>query len=132
MNILGVNEPEVTAWWCNSPGQTELYRTKADTPPLSDFFGVLYFVKGALSHLCFVLEDGQLLVSVGRVEKYPRHLRTRLKSHPSDHFGKKIRPDSPSQRNPAAQQNKSSTGSYRQLSETRKVSSFTMHYNTLT
>lgn len=72
---------------------------------LNDFFGVL-FVEAALSHLCFVLEAGQLLVSVGRVEKKPRHLRTRLKSHPLHRFGKKIRPDSPSQRSPAASNNR--------------------------
>lgn len=109
VNVLGVNEQEVcNRWWHNSastPGQSELYRTKADTPLLSDFFGVL-FVEAALSHLCFVLEAGQLLVSVIRVEKKPRHLRTRLKSHPLHRFGEKIRPDSPSQRSPAASNNR--------------------------
>lgn len=59
------------------------------------FFGVLYFVEAALSHLCFVLEAGQLLVSVSRVEKKPRHLRTRLKSHPLYRFGKKFDPTLP-------------------------------------
>lgn len=58
------------------------------------FFGVL-FVKAALSHLCFVLEAGQLLVSVGRVEKKPRHLRTCWKSHPLHRFGKKFDPTLP-------------------------------------
>lgn len=80
--------------------------TEAKLTLLSDFFWVLSFVEAALSHLCFVLEAGQLLVSVIRVEKKPRHLRTRLKSHPLHRFGEKIRPDSPSQRSPAASNNR--------------------------
>lgn len=97
MYWVSTSQKYVPAWWHNSastPGQSELYRTKADTPLLNDFFWAL-FVKAALSHLCFVLEAGQLLVSVIRVEKKPRHLRTRLKSHPLYRFGKKFDPTLP-------------------------------------
>lgn len=137
MYWVSTSQKYVPAWWHNSastPGQSELYRSKADSVEWL-FLGIIFcwssseslvFCAGSWSTAGVCHQSGEKAEALENALKVTSFAPLRGKNSTRLSLTKKS--------SSIQQQNKWSTGSYRQPGETRerKVSSLTSHHDTLT